>query len=336
MSNFSFLLIDDNNTDLNELEEALNSIGFEDVEFSDNANDAWSLLRIRDFNCVISAWDMPDMSGLALLRIARNDDKLHKVPFFLTSSTFTRVKVVQAGQAGVTGLIVKPFDAKTLKKKLRMISQFRVESVISDAEAEFEIGMQYIESNNWENALNIFEQLTEKGESPEVYYNIGYIKTAQGEYEEAIIAFQKATQLDRLFAKAFEEMGRAYKAIGQNDKAQESFQKAADIYIGKEKMQEAEEVLYEILQISPDSVNVFNSLGVLYRKKGDLKTALSQYNKAVKVHPNEPHIFYNIGRLYFEMKQHDKARINFEKALELDPNFDEAKEVLDAMALGTL
>ena len=131
-------------------------------------------------------------------------------------------------------------------------------------------------------------------------------------------------------------MGRAYKAIGQNDKAQESFQKAADIYIGKEKMQEAEEVLYEILQISPDSVNVFNSLGVLYRKKGDLKTALSQYRKAVKVHPNEPHIYYNIGRLYFEMKQSKEAKVNFKKALELDPNFDEAKEVLDAMTLGTL
>jgi tetratricopeptide (TPR) repeat protein len=336
MSEYSFLLIDENNADLQELEEILNSIGFEDVEFSDNANDAWSLLRIRDFNCVISAWDMSDMSGLALLRIARNDDKLYKMPFFLTSSTFTRVKVVQAGQAGVTGLIVKPFDAKTLKKKLEEIPKLKTESVVSEAESNFEQGMEQIESNNWENALGIFEQLTEKGESPEVYYNIGYIKTAQGEYEKAILAFQKATQLDRLFAKAFEAMGRAFRALGQYDAAQESFQKAADIYIGKEKMQEAEEVLYEILQISPDSVNVFNSLGVLYRKKGDLKTALSQYRKALKVHPKEPHIHYNMGRLYFEMKQFKDAQMNFEKALELDPNFKEAKEVLDAMALGAL
>lgn len=336
MSDYSFLLIDENNTDLNKLEEILNSIGFEDVEFSDNANDAWSLLRIRDFNCVISAWDMSDMSGLALLRIARSDDKLYKMPFYLTSSAFTRVKVVQAGQAGVTGLIVKPFDAKTLKNKLEMIPKLKVESVISSAEAEFERAMEHIESNNWENALGIFEQLTEKGESPEVYYNIGYIKTAQGEYEEAITAFQKATQLDRLFAKAFEAMGRAYRAVGKNDLAQESFQKAADIYIGKEKMQEAEEVLYEILQISPDSVNVFNSLGVLYRKKGDLETALSQYRKALKVHPKEPHIHYNIGRLYFEMKRFDQARLSFKKSLELDPKFTEAQEVLDAMALGEL
>ena len=63
MSDFSFLLIDDSNSDLIELEEILHSIGFEDVEFSDNASDAWSILRIRDFNCVIAAWDMPDMSG---------------------------------------------------------------------------------------------------------------------------------------------------------------------------------------------------------------------------------------------------------------------------------
>jgi len=131
-------------------------------------------------------------------------------------------------------------------------------------------------------------------------------------------------------------MGHAYKALGENDKAQECFQSAADIYIGKEKMQEAEEVLYEILQISPGSVNVFNSLGVLYRKKGDLKAALSQYRKALKVHPKQPHIYYNIGRLYFELKRVSEAKSHFQKALMLDPDFQEAKEVLEAIELGRL
>jgi tetratricopeptide (TPR) repeat protein len=331
----SFLVVEDNAAELKQLGEILSTLGVEDIEFVDNANDAWSLMRIRNFNCVVSAWEMPDMSGLALLRVTRNDEMLHKIPFFLTSATFTKPKVIQAGQAGVTGLIVKPYDVNVLKTKLESLYDFTDEPVVSEAEAEYQRGMEFIEANDWESALQIFEQLTERGENPEVFYNIGYIKTAQGEYEDAIAAFQKATRLDRLFAKAYRAMGRAYKALGQTKRAQKCFQKAADIYIGKEKIQEAEEVLYEILQIDPDAVNVFNSLGVLFRKKGDLKTALSQYRKALRIHPEEPHIYYNIGRLYFEMNRLNEAKSYFRRALELDPDFDEARDVLKAMELGS-
>ena len=103
--------------------------------------------------------------------------------------------------------------------------------------------------------------------------------------------------------KAFEAMRCAYRELGMNEKAQEYLQIAADIYIGREKMQDAESVLNEILEISPDSINVYNSLGVLYRRRGDLKTSLNYYQKALKVHPKEPHIHYNIGRLFFELKR---------------------------------
>ena len=336
MKNISFLLVDDDSDAVDTLTHILNSMGFEDIETTENANDAWLLLRIREFDCVISAWEMPDMSGLALLRIVRGDDRLHNISFFLSHSAFTNIKVVQAGQAGVTGLFVKPFDLKAIKRRLKDFRKITVESDLFEAEDTFAEGMRLIEENDYENALKLFKKLTEKGESAEVYYNIGYIKTTQRRYEEAIVAFQKATQLDRLFAKAYEAMGRAYKQLGQIEEAQRCFQEAADIYMGKEKMQDAEEVLNEILEISPDSVNVFNSLGVLYRRKGDLKTALTHYQKALKVHPNVPHIYYNIGRLYFDMKQVEEAKSYFNRALKIDPHFDDAKEVLSAIELGVL
>ena len=336
MKKLSFLLVDNDPTKTSDLKKIFTTIGHEDIEITDNANDAWSLMRIKDFDCVISAWEMPDMTGIALLRITRNDDNLHFMPFFLTHPTFTKVKVIQAGQAGVTGLMVKPFDLKNVEQKIKILEKIKTQADISAAESSFEEGMRLIEQNDYESALTVFDELTQRGESAEVYYNIGYIKTSQGEYEEAIVAFRKATQLDRLFAKAFEAMGRAYKKLGKNEEAQEYLQKAADIYISREKMQDAEAVLNEILQISPDSVNVFNSLGVLYRRRGNLKTSLNHYQKALKVHPNEPHIHYNIGRLYFELKLPDKARTCFNKALELDPDFNEANEVLNAMEIGTI
>ena len=235
MKKLIFLIVDNDAEQSNKLKKILCSIGHEDIEITDNANDAWTLMRIKDFDCVISAWDMPDMTGIALLRITRNDDNLHFMPFFLTDTTFTKVKVIQAGQAGVTGLMVKPFDLDNVGEKIKSLKNIKLQTDVSESASSFDEGMRLIEQNDYNSALKVFEELTQKGETAEAYYNIGYIKTSLGEYEAAIVAFRKATQLDRLFAKAFEAMGRAYKELGMNEKAQEYLQKAADIYIGREK-----------------------------------------------------------------------------------------------------
>jgi tetratricopeptide (TPR) repeat protein len=336
MNDTAFLLIDPEIHALTEIEQILESLDYIDIQTTESANDAWSLMKIKAFSCIVSAWDMPEMNGLSLLRVVRRDDSFHDIPFYLADSAFTQLKVLSAGQAGVTGLIVKPFQKSVIEEKFQAQAQLVAQPDMVDASQRLEAGIQLIESNNFQGALEILEDLTQQQKSAEVYYNIGYIKTARKEFEGAIAAFQKATRLDRLFAKAYDGMGKAYKAMGDKEEAQKCFHRAADIYLGKEKIQDAEEILNEILQINPDSVNVFNSLGVLYRKKGDLKTALYQYRKALKVHPDTPHIHYNIGRLYFDMKRFAEAKTCFQRALAVDPEFQEAKQVLDAMKLGNM
>lgn len=331
MKRLPFLLVDDDPSALKNLEQILRGLGYADIQATEKANDAWLMMRIMDFGCVISAWEIPEMTGMALLKIIRNDDKFYNIPFFLTHAAFTEVKVIQAGQSGVSGLIVKPFAADAIENKLNTIPEITSQIEITEAEDIIEEGMRLIEKNDYKSALNIFRELTQKQESAEVYYNIGYIKTVQKLFEEAIIAFRKAVQLDRLYAKAYEGMGRAYQQLGRNKEAQECFQKAADIYLGKERIQDAEAVLNEILQIDPDSVNIFNSLGVLYRKKGDVEKALINYQKALTVHPDEPYIHFNIGRLYLEMELPEKAKTHFEQSLKLNPNFKDADDVLKAM-----
>ncbi|MBW1741743.1 MAG: tetratricopeptide repeat protein [Deltaproteobacteria bacterium] len=336
MNSTSFLLVDQNSVTRRELREILEYLGYKGLSESDNASDAWTMLRLKSFDCIISAWEMPEMSGLAFLRVVRTDDRYVNLPFFLTDSAFTKPKVIEAGRAGVTGLIVHPYQVETIKGKVAVMAEVMGIGAPSEAEISLEEGMKLLEAQDHEGALKIFEKLISEGESAEVYYNIGYIKTAQGKYEEAIEAFRKATQIDRMFAKAYEAMGRAYKALGRSKEAEESLNKAAELYLSTEKDENAEEILNEILELSPETVNVYNSLGILYRKKGDLPTALKQYMKALKIHPNEPHIYYNIGRLHVEMKDLKAAQSYFRKALTFDSNFKEAREALDAMELGAL
>jgi len=336
MKPISFLLVDDNSAALRELSDILRYLGHKDVQGAGSASEAWAMLRIKAFDCIISAWNMPEMSGLALLKVVRNDDKYINLPFFLTDSSFTKPKVIDSGRAGVTCLIVKPYRRETIKKKIAGMSETASVSVPAELQLSFAEGMNLLETEDYENALKVFEKLLEEGESAEVYYNIGYIKTAKGEYGEAIQAFRKATQLDSLFAKAYEGMGRAYKALGRTKEAEACLNQAAEIYLSSEKEEDAEGVLNEILEVNPDTINVYNTLGVLYRKKGEFQTALKQYEKALKIHPDEPNIHYNIGRLHADMKNLEAAKFHFKKALAYDSGFEEAKEILNAIELGTL
>ena len=335
MAKLSVLLADENNTALEELANIMQSLGFDTILQADTASNAWSMIQFKEMGCIISAWEMAEMSGLALLRIVRSSDRFFNMPFFLTHEAYTKGMVVQAGQEGITGLIVRPFNADNIRKKMEALKFAVLDPSQVEAEKTLQDALQLIESGSYGTALGILENLLKKEENAEYYYNIGYIKTAQGDYSDAIQSFRKATTINRLFAKAYEGMGRAYQKIGKAEEAEKYMIRAADIYMSKENVEEAEEVLDEIKEINPNTVNIYNSLGVLYRKKGDFKKALFNYKKAIVIHPDRARIHYNIGRLYIEMKDPEAAKSYFVKALKLEPDFEDAKEVLEAIELGT-
>ncbi len=334
MENKQILLVDDDKTTLHQLDTMIKTFGFEQVLLADDGDTAWGVLKNRKIDCVIAAYEMKEISGLALLKIIRRDNSLFDIPFFLTDNAFTKIKVIKAGQTGVTGLFVTPCDEKVMRRKIPPALKKLKAPVVQKAENTVEHGVQLIEKKEYGKAIQVFTSLISQKENPEYYFNIGYIKTSQGKHPEAIDAFSKATRLDKLFAKAYEEMGRVYRLMGYFAKAEEAMHQAAEIYMDSDKIGAAEEILNEILESGTNSLNVFNTLGVLYRKKGDTQTALTQYKKALKVHPDEPYIYYNIGRLYLDMKDISAAKKSFQQALEKDPGFNEAKQVIKAIDLG--
>ncbi len=335
MEDITYLIVDSEGESKQNLVNALSYLKCNRVFTANHGNEAWSILNMRKkVGCVISAWDMPNMSGIALLRIVRASDLFSELPFFLVTEEITRGQVIEAGEAGTTGIIIKPFTMENFKNKIDSMQQLRQEFANLESQKHLEKAKLFLDSEDWDKALSEFKKVLDYTENAEVYYNVGYIKTSQGNYEEALIAFRKATQINNAFAKAYRGMGEAYKKLGRTTEAEENLQKAAEIYMNKQMDENAEQVLNEILKINPNTVNVFNSLGILYRKQGRCKDALMQYQRAQKVDPNEEKILYNIGRCYVEMKDLKKAKEAFSQALELNPDFEEAKQILKALEIG--
>ncbi len=100
MSEQLILLIDDKKANLLQLESLIKEIGFKQILIANCADDGWGAMKRQKVDCVIAAYDMQEMSGIALLKIIRKEESLSEIPFFLTDQAFTKIKVIKAGQGG--------------------------------------------------------------------------------------------------------------------------------------------------------------------------------------------------------------------------------------------
>jgi CheY-like chemotaxis protein len=75
----------------------------------------------RDFDFVVTDWNMPNMDGLTLLQKIRANPQLKHLPVLMITAEAKKENIIAAAQAGASGYIVKPFTAATLSEKLNKI-----------------------------------------------------------------------------------------------------------------------------------------------------------------------------------------------------------------------
>ena len=115
------LIVDDYKTMLRIIRNLLKQLGFDNVDEATDGSGALSKLRDKEFNLIISDWNMEPMSGLQLLKEVRADVKLKDLPFIMITAESKSENVIAAKEAGVSNYIVKPFNAATLKGKLTAV-----------------------------------------------------------------------------------------------------------------------------------------------------------------------------------------------------------------------
>ena len=124
-SPIKYLVVDDFSTMRRIVKNLLQELGYQNVQEADDGKTAWPMLQSGGFDFVITDWNMPLMPGLDLLKAIRADEKLKGLPVLMVTAEAKREQIVEAVQAGVSGYVVKPFTAETLKQKLDKILQAR-------------------------------------------------------------------------------------------------------------------------------------------------------------------------------------------------------------------
>ena len=116
-----FLVVDDFSTMRRIVRNLLKELGHTEVEEAEDGNTALARLKSDKFDFVVSDWNMPNMTGIELLKAMRADAALKHIPVLMITAEAKKENIVEAAQAGANGYIVKPFTAATLDEKLRKI-----------------------------------------------------------------------------------------------------------------------------------------------------------------------------------------------------------------------
>jgi two-component system chemotaxis response regulator CheY len=112
------LVVDDMLTMRKIVTKILRELGFIDIAEAQDGNEAWEKAKAGHNGLIISDWNMPNCSGLELLKKIRADKDLSKTPFLLVTAEAEQQQVAEAIKSGVDQYVVKPFSKEGLKTKL--------------------------------------------------------------------------------------------------------------------------------------------------------------------------------------------------------------------------
>jgi two-component system chemotaxis response regulator CheY len=119
--NMRVLVVDDCSTMRRIIKNILRQLGFNNVVEADDGTTAWDTLNKDKIDFVISDWNMPQMTGIELLRKVRGSEEFADMPFLMVTAEAQQENIIEAVQAKVSNYIVKPFTAEVMKQKIDKI-----------------------------------------------------------------------------------------------------------------------------------------------------------------------------------------------------------------------
>lgn len=188
---------------------------------------------------------------------------------------------------------------KIENKKLKIQKEYNQSSNELSAEDWFRKGFQAVLIGEYDNAILYFQKSIEIFPSAATYFYMGYSCIEMGNYDIAIECYQNALLIDPTYKGVYNDMGHAYSQKSDYNTAIECYQKA--------------------LENDPNNAGVYYNMGNDYGRRSDYYLALNSYLKAIEINPDYAEAYYGIGITYSNTGKYDKAIENFQKATVINP-----------------
>jgi tetratricopeptide (TPR) repeat protein len=183
-------------------------------------------------------------------------------------------------------------------------TQIKISGLLSLASSYSQKGsLEFKEIEYGTKAIEIANQvLALDANNADAYKMIGYANEIMQNYDQAFIAYNKASELNPKDADVFSYIGHAYSLLGDNEKAEENYLKAvaldgksghtfynlARLYYGQGNISKAEEYALKTVTSSVNNrflAEAYDLLGLLKLGSEDFIGAMENFNLAITADP---------------------------------------------------
>lgn len=204
------------------------------------------------------------------------------------------------------------------------------------AALSFSLAMAYIRAGHPDWARNQLQALVAEDSKNALYpYWLGRLDYDAHHYDNAILQFERATQLAPDMAQAYDNLGLCYYRQGQNHLAVVNYQKAIDLNLklghpdawpylnlaiterSLNQRSKAEAHLHEAIRLNPDFALAHFQLGNLLEDSGQTEDAICELQAAARLDPGyaEPH--FALARIYRKLGKSTESKQEVEAYLRL-------------------
>jgi acyl-CoA synthetase (AMP-forming)/AMP-acid ligase II/tetratricopeptide (TPR) repeat protein/thioesterase domain-containing protein/acyl carrier protein len=148
-----------------------------------------------------------------------------------------------------------------------------------------------------------FEFLKTTPISPKEHRKLGDQQFKKGDFEGAIIAYQKAISLGYIDPKVYHRLGKAFYYYKQFNRAIVHYQKA--------------------LQLEDRNPVIYVDLGKAQHESGDIQSAIANYKTAISLKFASIELYKKLGDAYSAVESLDEAISTYQKLLDFAPDLGE-------------
>ncbi|HSF89709.1 MAG TPA: tetratricopeptide repeat protein [Saprospiraceae bacterium] len=165
--------------------------------------------------------------------------------------------------------------------------------------------LTFMRNNVWKDEITLCTDSIKKSPGKaRPYNNRGDALVDEQRYDEALLDFDKAIELQPKYAMAHYNRGNLYQKQKKYELALADFNNA---------------VRYE-----RDFDKAYNNRGTLYKETNRLDEAIVDYDRAISLNPDYHMAYNNRGSVYILQKQYQRAIEDLDQAIALKPDFAEA------------
>jgi tetratricopeptide (TPR) repeat protein len=152
-----------------------------------------------------------------------------------------------------------------------------------------------------EEHLNQAEDLSSgPADEANIEIHLGKIDTEREQDEDALLHYQRATELEPNFAPAWFNLAAAYSRLDNVAEAKKSYQRA--------------------IELQPDDINLYVQLSFLYKSEHQDEMAIEVLKEGLSANPDAAELCIALSTFYMTIDDYEQAEEYLDKAEQIDPD----------------